>query len=83
MHGDDGLDAQQRDGLRRPLRAHRVKAADGQEGGVELAQLGDHSHVAKNVRVAGEVDAEPVLELDDKSTCLAAVDDAAVVRDAA
>ena len=83
MHRHDGLDAEQLDGLGRPLRTHRVPAADGQEGDVEAAELRDQRHVAENVGVAGEVDGESVLELDHEPARVTAVDDRAVLGDAA
>src|SRR5439155_10889207 len=83
VHRDDGLDAEQLDGLGGPLRTHRVPAADGQEGDVEAAELRDQRHVAEDVGVAGEVDGEAVLELDHEAARVTAVDDGAVLGDAA
>src|SRR5579859_1705330 len=83
VHGHHGLDAKQRHRLGGSLRAHRVEAADGQERRVELVELGDDSHVTEHVGVAGEIDGVAVLELDDQTARLAAVDDLVAVGDAA
>ena len=58
-------------------RPHREVAADGQEGDVGPMQLADELHVAEDVRVAGEVDPPPILQLDDEADWLADVGRAA------
>src|SRR5260370_5977796 len=84
VHRHHGLHAEELGRLGGALRAHGVEAADRQKCDVELRQLGEQRHVAEDVGVAGEVDLEPVLELDHKAACVAPVDDvAAVLGDAA
>src|SRR4051794_14320299 len=68
---DDLADTQQLDRQRGFARAHRVQATDGQEGDIRPVQLADEAHVAEDVRVAGVVDAKPVLELGHETCRLA------------
>src|SRR3989442_458114 len=82
VHRHDRLDPQKRHRLRGTLGTHGVEATDRQKRDVELAKLGDDAHVAEDVGVAGEVDAESVLEFDHQAACLPAVNDPAVVDDA-
>ena len=60
--------------MRRRGRIHREVAADRQEGERRPVPLADQAHVAEHVRVAGEVEPEAVLELDDEADRLAEVE---------
>src|SRR6476646_1846152 len=67
VHRYDVLDAEQADRQRRLARPHREVAADRQEGELRGVELTDQRHVPERGRVAREIEAEPVLELDDQA----------------
>ena len=59
--------------------SHRVVVADREDRDVRRVDAADERHVAEDVRVAGEVELEPVFELDDEPgrlTCVRPVGDA-------
>src|SRR2546429_6218656 len=67
--------------VRRVARVHDEVAADGDHDQVGLVVLPDQLHVAEESRVAHMVELEPVLELDDEATRLAAGIGRALLRD--
>ena len=69
--------------LRGFVRAHGEVIADGQECQLRLIQLLNQRHVGEDVGVSREVDATVVLECQNIAGRFAAIDDLAVVEDAA
>src|SRR5215208_3917918 len=77
---DDVLDAEEPGCVGSLERAHNDLVADGQECDVGVVELADQSHVAEDGCVAGVVELEAALELDNVAHRLAGVDVAAVVE---
>src|SRR5215471_5258122 len=83
MHGNHHPWLQQPTSIRGFARPHGKHVSDWEHGHVRAIELVDDLHVAENVRVSGMIDLDSVLELNHIPAWLAAVNDLAVVFDAA
>ena len=75
VHGDDGIGLQQIAGVCGLARAHGVVIADGQHGDVRRVEFANDGHVSEDVGIAGVINLDAVIKLDDVTAGFAAVDD--------
>src|SRR5271155_3236862 len=83
MHGNDGFRLEQIAGVRGLAWSHGEMIADGQHGDFRSVKFADDGHVSENIRVAGVVDLDSILELDHIATSFAAVNELFAVLNAA